>query len=227
MATGGWPGPDLKLISGVRRIGYLLTSPRFVAEAIRRGHACLSATKIGGAFRSDRDDLTRMRGPSIIRWTKRRGVLSLHEAMVAPAGDVSSSIVGDVYCSVIEGATRSSTCAERGNGRRHARSGGVAARPGALPGSCLVHRADPAAARCRDEAMDEARQARERFSVAGSARSAYICWKSCFVSPVIMPKRNRRISPPASMDTNRSPDWRNSSWPRATSTPQREPYAAR
>jgi hypothetical protein len=29
------------------------------------------------------------------------------------------------------------------------------------------------------------------------------------------------------MDTNRSPDWRNSSWPRATSTPQREPYAAR
>ena len=82
------------------------------------------------------------------------------------AGDVSSPIVGDVYCSVIEG------CHEIFDLRRAqewttALAEWCASQPDLVPyqGSCLVHRAQILQLHgAWDEAMAEARQARERFS---------------------------------------------------------------
>jgi DNA-binding CsgD family transcriptional regulator len=136
-----------------------------------KAHALfIEATKIGERF-GDRDLMTMARhgqGRALIRMDQApRGVSLLDEAMVAiTAGDVSSSIVGDVYCSVIEG------CHEIFDLRRAqewttALAQWCASQPDLVPyqGSCLIHRAQILQLHgAWDEAMEEARQARERFS---------------------------------------------------------------
>ncbi|HSE67887.1 MAG TPA: hypothetical protein VLB12_12950, partial [Gemmatimonadales bacterium] len=79
----------------------------YQGDATRAHTLFVQATEIGERF-GDHDLVTMARqgqGRSLIRMDQpSQGVSLLDEAMVAiTAGDVSSSIVGDVYCSVIEG----------------------------------------------------------------------------------------------------------------------------
>lgn len=154
--------------------GYLLhlsaVQTFFEGDAAKAHALFVEATKIGERF-GDRDLMTLARhgqGRALIRMDQAtRGVSLLDEAMVAiTAGDVSSPIVGDVYCSVIEG------CHEIFDLRRAqewttALAQWCASQPDLVPyqGSCLVHRAQILQLHgAWDEAMAEARQARERFS---------------------------------------------------------------
>jgi len=154
--------------------GYLLhlsaVRAFFEGDAAKAHALFVEATQIGERF-GDRDLMTLARhgqGRALIRMDQApRGVSLLDEAMVAiTAGDVSSSIVGDVYCSVIEG------CHEIFDLRRAqewttALAEWCASQPDLVPyqGSCLVHRAQILQLHgAWAEAMEEARQARERFS---------------------------------------------------------------
>ncbi|HEY7028923.1 MAG TPA: LuxR C-terminal-related transcriptional regulator, partial [Gemmatimonadales bacterium] len=142
----------------------------FEGDAAKAHTLFLEATKIGERF-GDRDLMTLARhgqGRALIRMDQApRGVSLLDEAMVAiTAGDVSSSIVGDVYCSVIEG------CHEIFDLRRAqewttALAEWCASQPDLVPyqGNCMVHRAQILQLHgAWDEAMEEARQARELFA---------------------------------------------------------------
>src|SRR5262245_9641793 len=142
----------------------------FEGDATRAHALFVQATEIGERF-GDHDLVTLSRqgqGRSLIRMDQAsQGVSLLDEAMVAiTAGDVSSSIVGDVYCSVIE------ACNEIFDLRRAqewttALAQWCSSQPDLVPyqGSCLVHRAQILQLHgAWPEAMDEALQARERFS---------------------------------------------------------------
>jgi DNA-binding CsgD family transcriptional regulator len=142
----------------------------FEGDAAKAHALFVEATEIGERF-GDHDLVTLSRqgqGRALIRMDQAtRGVSLLDEAMVAiTAGDVSSSIVGDVYCSVIE------ACNEIFDLRRAqewttALKQWCASQPDLVPyqGSCLIHRAQILQLHgAWPEAMDEAQQARERFS---------------------------------------------------------------
>ncbi|HEU5153668.1 MAG TPA: hypothetical protein VFU03_02940, partial [Gemmatimonadales bacterium] len=142
----------------------------FEGDAARAHALFLQATEIGERF-GDHDLVTMARqgqGRSLIRMDQAtQGVSLLDEAMVAiTAGDVSSSIVGDVYCSVIE-ACHEIFDLHRAQEWTTALAQWCASQPDLVPyqGSCLVHRAQILQLHgAWPEAMNEARQARERFS---------------------------------------------------------------
>jgi len=174
----GWVARAQRILDAHQRecveSGYLihLSAVRafFDGDAAKAHALFVQATEIGERF-GDRDLMTLARhgqGRALIRMDQAsQGISLLDEAMVAiTAGDVSSSIVGDVYCSVIEG------CHEIFDLRRAqewttALAEWCASQPDLVPyqGSCLVHRAQILQLHgAWAEAMEEARQARERFS---------------------------------------------------------------
>jgi ATP/maltotriose-dependent transcriptional regulator MalT len=103
------------------------------------------------------------------------GLRKLDEAMVgAAAGELSPVATGLVYCSVIEGCHVTYELA-RAREWTVALTDWCAQQPDLVPftGTCLVHRAEILQVRgAWDEALAEARRARERFGQRGDRRAA-------------------------------------------------------
>jgi ATP/maltotriose-dependent transcriptional regulator MalT len=175
--ASGWLARCRRLLQGENACvehGYL-----FLPEGIRSFRdgetaaafeAFAQAAKIGDHFR-DRELVTlalQGQGRALIRQGEiKRGVALLDEAMVAvTAGEVSPITAGAVYCSVIE------SCGETFDLRRAqewtaALNDWCESQPDVVPyrGNCLLHRAEILQLRGSwAAALEEARQARERFS---------------------------------------------------------------
>lgn len=173
----GWIARGRELLEGARQDcvehGYLLLPlalQRVFAGDTAAGYRMFcQAAAIGDRF-SDRDLIAlagHSRGRVLIRMGEiQDGVRLLDEAMTAvDAGDISPLVVGDVYCSVIEG------CLEVFDVRRAqewtaALSRWCESQPDLVPyrGQCLVRRAEILQLHgAWPEAIDAARQACERL----------------------------------------------------------------
>ena len=175
--AGGWLARAARLLEGhpdCPEKGYLQLPVGY--RAVHEGDpataykAFAKAGQIGERFR-DNDLVTMARqgqGRALIRQGEvARGVSLLDEAMVAvTAGEVSPLTAGGVYCSVID------ACSEIFDLRRaqewtSALDRWCASQPDIVPyrGQCLIHRAEILQLHgAWPEALDEARQACERFT---------------------------------------------------------------
>jgi DNA-binding CsgD family transcriptional regulator len=176
--SGGWLARARRLLDEARRdsvvLGYLL-----LPAAIRRleegdgagAHAVFGeAAEVGRRF-GDTDLVTLARhgqGRALIRQNQlAAGVALLDEVMVAAtAGELSPSIVGDVYCSVLE-ACHEICDLHRAQEWTAALSDWCASQPELIAhrGQCLVRRAELLQLHgAWPDAMDEAQRACERLS---------------------------------------------------------------
>ncbi len=174
---GGWLARARRLLEDGERdcveLGYLLSAAAFqatMAEDYETGNATFTrAAAIGNRF-GDRDliSLARMgQGRTLLHMGKIvEGLALLDEAMVAvTSGEVSPTVAGNVYCSVIEGCQEISDL-RRAQEWTAALTHWCESQQGLVPysGQCLVHRTQIMVLHGEWlDAIEEAQRACERF----------------------------------------------------------------